>query len=75
MCRNTTLARKPNNRMSAVAYMELFYILGVLVLLGLILNTLGRIRRQGMLEILLRHSPREVTAAIDLIAKAEKGLL
>ena len=75
MCRNTTLARKPNNRMSAVAYMELFYILGVLILLSLILNTLGRIRRLALLGIILRYSLREVTKAVDSIARSEKGLL
>ena len=61
--------------MSAVAYMELFYILGVLILLGLILNTLGRIRRQGMLGIILEHGLTEVTKAVDSIARSEKGLL
>ena len=61
--------------MSAVAYMELFYILGVLILLGLILNTLGRIRRLALLGIILRYSLREVTKAVDSIARSEKGLL
>ena len=61
--------------MSAAAYIQLFYILGVLVLLGLILNTLGRIRRLALLEIILRHNLREVTTEIDSIHKAEQGLL
>ena len=61
--------------MSAAAYIQLFYILGVLILLGLILNTLGRIRRQGMLEIILKYSLQEVTKAVDSIARSEKGLL
>ena len=55
--------------------MELFYILGVLILLGLILNTLGRIRRLALLGIILRYSLREVTKAVDSIARSEKGLL
>ena len=61
--------------MSAAAYIQLFYILGVLILLGLILNTLGRIRRLALLKIILRHSLREVTKAVDSIARSEKGLL
>lgn len=61
--------------MSAAAYIQLFYILGVLILLGLILNTLGRIRRLALLGIILRHSLREVTKAVDSIARSEKGLL